>query len=163
MPKSFQVDADTLEREYKKLQTEYHPDKFTDASDSERVQALQHASLINDAYDTLKSPLKRAAYLLRLENIDPEEHNQNHLQESFLLQQLELREELESLKAQKDLDGLEKMKVSAISDKEKALQKFEICYLASKLIEAKSLYNGLQFLFKLVDEIEAAEEKLLDY
>ena len=49
------------------------------------------------------------------------------------------------------------------SNKEKALQKFEICYLASKLIEAKSLYNGLQFLFKLVDEIEAAEEKLLDY
>mgnify|MGYP005655007175 CR=1 FL=1 len=163
MPKSFQVDAGTLEREYKKLQTEYHPDKFAGASDSERVQVLQHASLINDAYDTIKSPLKRAAYLLRLENIDPEEHNQSHLQEAFLLQQIELREDLEMLTAKKDLDGLEKMKETVISDRNTMLQNFEVSYLASELIEAKSLYNSLQFLFKLVDEIEDAEEKLLDY
>jgi molecular chaperone HscB len=163
LPKSFQVDADTLEREYKKLQTEYHPDKFADASESERVQVLQHASLINDAYDTVKSPLKRAAYLLRLENIDPEEHNQSHLQEAFLLQQIELREDLEMLTAKKDLDGLEKMKETVISDRNTMLQNFEVSYLASELIEAKSLYNSLQFLFKLVDEIEDAEEKLLDY
>ena len=94
LPESFQVNADTLESEYKKLQTKYHPDKFINAGDSERVQALQHASLINDAYDTLKSPLKRAAYLLKLKDIDPEEHNQSHLQELFLLKQLELREDL---------------------------------------------------------------------
>ena len=124
---------------------------------------MQHASLINDAYDTIKSPLKRAAYLLKLEEIDPEEHNQNHLQESFLLRQLELREDLESLIAQKDLDGLEKMKVLVSSERDKGLENFEGCYLQNELIKAKSIYNSLQFLFKLVNEIETAEEKLLDY
>lgn len=163
LPESFQVNADTLESEYKKLQTQYHPDKFTNASDSGRVQALQHASLINDAYDTLKSPLKRAAYLLKLKDIDPEEHNQSHLQESFLLKQLELREDLETLAAKKDLDGLEQMKSSVVSERNQMLEHFENSYLENELMKAKTLYNSLQFLFKLVNEIEAAEEKLLDY
>ncbi|MEK9649239.1 MAG: Fe-S protein assembly co-chaperone HscB [Gammaproteobacteria bacterium] len=72
LPASFQVDVSSLEAQYRKLQAEYHPDRFSCAADSERVQALQLASLINDAYETLKSPLKRAAYLLTLNGVDPE-------------------------------------------------------------------------------------------
>ena len=163
LPQSFQVALSDLEREYKKLQAQYHPDRLSGAGDAERVQALQQTSLINDAYETLKSPLKRAAYLLKLSDIDPEEHNQAHLQGDFLISQMEFREELEALLKQEDMDGLDKMKASVSGEKDNTLAQFEIAFNAGKLAEAKSIYNQLQFLFKLFNEIDAAEEKLLDY
>jgi len=162
-PVSFQVAENDLEKEYRKLQGQYHPDKFSTASDHERLQALQHTSLINDAYDTLKSPLKRAAYLLKLEGIDPEEHNQAHLNEDFLLKQLELREALESLVENEHMDELLALKSSITEEKQIALENFESVFGSDQFIEAKFLYNQLQFLFKLLDEIDRAEERLLDY
>lgn len=160
---SFQVSPGVIEREYKKLQAEFHPDRFVDADDSQRLKALQQASMINDAYETLNSPLKRAAYLLQLNNIDPEEHNQNHLQEGFLLKQLELREELESLIEKEDMNGLDGLKSSVETEKADTLQLFESHYGQEAFPEAKAVYNKLQFLFKLLDEIDKAEERLLDY
>ena len=76
---------------------------------------------------------------------------------------MELREDLETLAAKKDLDGLEQMKSSVVSERNQMLEHFENSYLENELMKAKTLYNSLQFLFKLVNEIEAAEEKLLDY
>ena len=163
IPESFQVDFDSLDSKYRKLQAEYHPDRFSAAPDNERVQALQVASLVNDAYDTLKSPLKRAAYLLTLQDVDPEEHNQAHLGEAFLIRQMELREDLESLSANEDFTGLEKLKTDTKAEVESALAEFEESFNGGELTTAKSLYNQLQFLYKLLEEINQAEEKLLDY
>ena len=163
LPVSFQVALEDLEEQYRKLQADYHPDRFTSASEKDRVQALQSASLINDAYETLKSPLKRAAYLLKLKSVDPEEHNQSHLEEGFLLRQMELRETLENLVEEENIDGLEALKFSAEKDKQSVLESFESSYNSDELNEAKSLYNQLQFLYKLTEEVDRAEEKLLDY
>jgi len=49
------------------LQQEFHPDRFASKGDVDKRLAVQTASLINQAYDTLKSPLKRAQYLLELQ------------------------------------------------------------------------------------------------
>ena len=163
MPASYQVETSQLESEYRKLQAEYHPDRFTDAADNERVQALQLASIINDAYETLKSPLKRAAYLLTLNGVDPEEHNQSHLEEAFLIKQMELREDLESFVEAENLDGLTRLRKETEQERDVVVGKFESCFNASELEQAKSVYNQLQFLFKLLEEINRAEEKLLDY
>lgn len=163
LPLSFQIVIDDLDREYKELQAQYHPDRFSGSDDAQRLQALQATSLLNDAYDTLKSPLKRAAYLLKLADVDPEEYNQAHLQEVFLIRQLELREELEALIKKEDMDGLEAMKKSALQERNRTLDNFESQYTGGELEQAKATYNSLQFLFKLVTEIDAAEEKLLDY
>jgi molecular chaperone HscB len=163
LPVSFQVDEVALDREYKKLQAEVHPDRFVDADDRTRLQALQQTSMVNDAYETLKSALKRSAYLLKLHDVDAEEHNQAHLQEEFLLQQLEMREALETLIESDDVDGLDKMKIAVDKEKTGALELFESNFLSKDFAAAKSNYNQLQFLFKLLDEIDKAEEKLLDY
>jgi molecular chaperone HscB len=163
LPASFQVDVSSLEAQYRKLQAEYHPDRFSCAADSERVQALQLASLINDAYETLKSPLKRAAYLLSLTGVDPEEHNQGHLDGSFLIRQMEMREDLENLASEENLAGLDKLKVGTEREKDSVLDQFESSFNAGELSNSKSLYNQLQFLFKLLEEINRVEEKLLDY
>ena len=152
-----------LESKYRELQAEYHPDRFSGAPDAERVQALQFASLINDAYDTLKSPLKRAAYLLTLRGVDPEEHNQAHLQEAFLMRQMLMREDLEKFLEEENFEGLEKLKKETTGEQVEILDEFESTFNAGDLSIAKSLYNQLQFLFKLLEEINKAEEKLLYY
>ena len=163
LPVSFQVEDKILEREYKKLQSEFHPDRFVDADDRTRLQALQQTSMVNDAYATLKSPLKRSAYLLKLNDVDAEEHNQAHLNEGFLLQQLEMREDLETLIDTDDVDGLDAMKARVSKEKADTLKLFESHYMRNDFAEAKANYNKLQFLYKLLDEIDKAEEKLLDY
>ena len=152
-----------LESKYRELQAEYHPDRFSAAPDTERVQALQIASLVNDAYDTLKSPLKRAAYLLTLRGVDPEEHNQAHLQENFLIRQMLMREDLEQFMAEENFEGLEKLKKETAREQGEILDEFESTFNAGDLAKAKSQYNQLQFLFKLLEEINKVEEKLLDY
>lgn len=153
----------SLDSKYRELQAEYHPDRFSAAPDAERVQALQIASLINDAYDTLKSPLKRAAYLLTIKGVNPEEHNQAHLQEAFLVRQMLMREDLEKFMGEEDFEGLEKLKNETVKERDEILDQFESAFNAGDLSIAKSLYNQLQFLFKLLEEINKAEEKLLDY
>ena len=163
LPVSFQLENTQLEVAYKKLQSEFHPDRVVNADDRTRVQALQQTSMINDAYATLKSPLKRAAYLLKLAGVDAEEHNQLHLDEAFLIQQMEMREALASLIGDEDLEGLDAMKDSIDKEKTTRLASFETQFTASQFVEAKSIYNQLQFIYKLLDEIDKAEEKLLDY
>lgn len=163
LPVSFQVEEAVLDQEYKKLQAVVHPDRFVDADDRTRLQALQQTSMVNDAYETLKSPLKRSAYLLKLHDIDAEEHNQAHLQEEFLLQQLEMREALETLIDSDEVEGLDALKKTVNREKSATLELFESHFLRKDFTAAKSNYNQLQFLFKLLDEIDKAEEKLLDY
>ena len=70
IPVAWQVDSSQLQSKYLKLQQEFHPDRYASSGDTEKRLAVQTASLINQAYDTLKSPLKRAQYLLELKQID---------------------------------------------------------------------------------------------
>jgi curved DNA-binding protein CbpA len=70
LPASFAIDLDQLDRHYRKLQSEVHPDKFAAASPAERLRSMQLATHVNEAYQTLKSPITRARYLLHLHGVD---------------------------------------------------------------------------------------------
>ena len=67
---AWDVDLNDLGVRYRKLQQEFHPDRYATKSDVERRVAVQASSFINQAFDTLKSPLKRAQYLLTLKGTD---------------------------------------------------------------------------------------------
>lgn len=163
LTESFQIDADTLDQNYKKLQSEYHPDKYVNAGDRERRLALQYTSILNEAFETLKSPLKRSSYLLILHDIDPEENNQSHLGQEFLFRQIQLRENLEDIAAKQSLSELGLLKAEVNNGIEKYLEEFESYYQAGQYSSAKPVYSRLQFLYKLISEINGIEEKLLDY
>ena len=163
LPVSFHLENQSLVKAYRELQSQYHPDRHSGGSDAERRQAQQLTSILNEAYETLRSPLKRAGYLLQLKGIDPEENNQSHLGNEFLLQQMELREALEQLVAAEDAEGLERLKKEVTGLQQQQLQSFAQAFEAGQYAESKPVYNKLQFLFKLLSEIDQAEEKLLDY
>ena len=60
LPARFAVDAAALEARYHELQREVHPDRFAAAPEAERRVSMQRATRVNEAYQTLKSPLRRA-------------------------------------------------------------------------------------------------------
>ena len=70
VPQSYEVNQADLSRRYRDLQREAHPDRFAGASERERLRAVQYSSQINEAYETLVSPTRRAAYLLKLAGVD---------------------------------------------------------------------------------------------
>ena len=150
LKKSFNVDENLLLSAYQKQISRFHPDKFSAGSDSEQLQALQNTALINSAYAALKSPLNRAEYILNMEGINPFDVKDSSMDSKFLLSQIELREEMEAIREQKDslaLDNfIERVKsfikdnVSSISD---AFTNLGDLKLATALVRELKFYEQL--------------------
>jgi molecular chaperone HscB len=70
------LDLAALEHEFHRLSRKVHPDRFARGNDNERQWSLADTALLNDAYRTLKDPLRRTEYLLKLEGAEiGEEHS----------------------------------------------------------------------------------------
>src|SRR5512134_1475347 len=95
LPAAFSVDGEALERSYRQIQSRVHPDRFAHAGDAERRASLQWTTRVNEAYRTLKDPVQRAKHLLELHGVDVAFETDTQMPTDFLMQQLELREELE--------------------------------------------------------------------
>ena len=104
---SFFVDDVALNKAYQDQVTRFHPDNFATKSQSEQLQALQSTSLLNSAYTALKTPLNRASYLLNLEDVNPFDEKDTNMDANFLVSQIELREQLESIKELQDNSSLD--------------------------------------------------------
>ena len=93
LPVDYTVDRGDLSERYRELQRVVHPDRFASASEQERRLSMQGSTLINEAFQTLKDPMLRARYLLSLHGVDMETKDSTQDME-FLMEQMELREEL---------------------------------------------------------------------
>ena len=74
-PRKLNLDTAELEKEFYALSRRLHPDVFGQAGAQERTWSLEQSSMLNDAYRTLKDPIKRTEYLLRLEGVELEEQS----------------------------------------------------------------------------------------
>ena len=74
-PRKLDLDTAVLEKEFYALSRRLHPDVFARAQPTERAWSLEQSSMLNDAYRTLKDPIKRTEYLLRLEGVELEEQS----------------------------------------------------------------------------------------
>lgn len=77
LPKKLNLDVAKLEREFYLLSRKLHPDVYAQAGELEREWSLEQSSRLNDAYRTLKDPIKRTEYLLHLEGIELEEQSKS--------------------------------------------------------------------------------------
>ena len=75
LPRKLSIDTGALERDFYKLSRQLHPDLYARKSADEQAWSLRQSSLLNDAYRTLKDPVARTAYLLKLEGIRMEDEN----------------------------------------------------------------------------------------
>ena len=70
LPEAFIIDLEKLNQNYQSIQKEIHPDRFASFDDEAKLESIKKTAQLNDAYQTLKSPIRRAEYLLRLNGID---------------------------------------------------------------------------------------------
>ncbi len=166
LPFDFDVKTALLTDTYRELQRAVHPDKFAHASEHEQLLAVQKSAQVNDAYETLKDPLRRAEYMLAEQDIDIQIEQKTLQDPAFLMQQMEYREQLEDIAAMSDDD-----KEQAIEDFEAQLKELtQALYaeLAPKLVSsckvtlesAAVCVRKLKFMRKLRDELNRLEEAL---
>ena len=135
---SFNIDTEALEQSYRVLAARFHPDKFASASAFEQKQAVMMSSTINDAYRTLKSPIDRAAYLLKSQNIDADAPEHTSFSPEFLMQQMEWRETLMDAQMEQNHDAIRAL--------DQEIQKVQ-----------SNLYQDLQQAFEQQDYESAAQ------
>jgi molecular chaperone HscB len=159
VPPAFDVDMAAVERAYRDIQAQIHPDRFAHLSDAERRRSMQWATHVNGAYQALKSPLERAKYLIALGGGDAGGREQGALAPVFLAEQMEWREKVEAAREAHDLAAL-----SAL-DGETALGIGGVQSELGRAIDrdhdlgaARSALFRLMFLDKLRSEIRDALE-----
>ena len=118
LPKAFSVDVQDLDRRWKEMQKQVHPDKFSMAGASAQRVAMQWSSRINEAYRRLKTPLTRASYLCELLGAPIQAENNTAMPEAFLMEQMTLRESLEDAQTVEDFERLESLVQGAIAQRQ---------------------------------------------
>lgn len=164
LPQTYQIDLDALSVRYRDLQRVVHPDRYAGAGDREKRLSMQGATRINEAYQVLKDPIRRARYLLSLHGIDTEAGQQTTHDTAFLMEQMELREELEATASRPDpMAALDDLMVR-IGRQIRALAAQLALQLENPspahLESAQELVSKMQFLHKLRQEAEALEANL---
>ncbi len=158
LPPVFSLDQEMLEKAYRDIQSQVHPDRFAHAGDAERRASLQWTTRVNEAYRTLKSPVQRGKHLLELHGVDVAFETNTAMPTEFLMQQMELREKLEEAKDPKALDDLR----TNLSSETRSLE----AQIAGAIDSAKNykgaadLVRKLMFLERLDEEIDEAYEAL---
>jgi molecular chaperone HscB len=106
VPVQFAQDGAALDARWKDLQREAHPDRFTTADALAQRQAMQWSVRINEAYQRLKDPLKRAAYLCEMNGAPIQAENNTAMPAAFLMQQMQWREDLDEASGVDDLERM---------------------------------------------------------
>jgi molecular chaperone HscB len=158
VPARFAQDRAALDAKWKELQREAHPDKFAARGAAAQRVAMQWSVRINEAYQRLKDPLKRASYLCELNGAPINAENNTAMPTDFLMQQMAWREALD------DADTVEKMDEIALESNDyvrKQLLKIE------HLLDDKQDYQGaanqvrsLMFVERFASEVETRIEQL---
>ncbi len=157
------LDVASLEANFRELQGRVHPDRHVQATDADRRLAMQWATRVNEAFQTLKSPLKRANYLLSLHGHDTGLESNTAMPVEFLMAQMELREAVADARDTADEAVLEEFRNGIMAD-----MKDEYAVL-EKLIDEQQDYPAasarvrqLMFQEKLLAEIDDALEAALE-
>ncbi|MCG9552955.1 co-chaperone HscB [Vibrio sp. Isolate31] len=162
LPLQFQLDGSLLSSQFRDLQRQFHPDNFATASERDRLLAVQKAAQINDAYQVLKNPISRAEYLLVQHGEDIRGEQQTMQDPMFLMEQMELREELEDIVDSSDPEDA----LFAFEGKVSKMYKQQLSAIQQELdseawLEAADRVRKLKFIAKLKNEIELVEDRLI--
>jgi len=157
----FALDPEALERNYREIQSRVHPDRFAHAGDAERRASLQWTTRVNEAYRTLTDPVQRAKHILELHGVDVAFETNTQMPSDFLMQQLELREELEGAVSGKDAAALDRLRADLAGNRQSLIRQIgEAIDNRKDYAGAAGLVRKLMFLDRLDAEIEAAYEEV---
>ena len=153
VPMRFAQDRAQLDARWKELQREAHPDKFAAQGLAAQRLAMQWSVRINEAYQRLKDPLKRASYLCELHGAPINAENNTAMPARFLMQQMEWRETLEDAE---NIDDLSKISLESKNSGREQLLKIEQTLDERKdFSEAAQQVRSLMFIERFAREVDA--------
>jgi molecular chaperone HscB len=163
------VDVPTLEKDFYELSRKLHPDLNARAGTQEQQWSLEQSSLLNDAYRTLRDPIKRTQYLLKLEGVELEEQSKSATEQArasgelkkqivppdLLEEVFELNMQLEELKMNKQMEEDDPALTAEITKHKVALEsKYEVL-----LQELQSYWKNWDELINRNPGPESSERK----
>jgi molecular chaperone HscB len=158
VPERFAQERAQLDERWKELQRQAHPDRFAAQGQSAQRVALQWSVRINEAYQRLKDPLKRAAYLCELRGAPIDAENNTAMPAEFLMEQMEWREALEEAADEDTLDGLAQRLAQS---RRQCLQRIESLLDAEGDAPAAARQvRALMFIERFGQDVEARLEQL---
>ncbi|HEU4852738.1 MAG TPA: Fe-S protein assembly co-chaperone HscB [Telluria sp.] len=160
LPRRFDVDAAALDAAYRDVQGRVHPDRFVNATDAEKRVAMQWATRANEAYQTLKNPQKRAAYLCELNGVPLDMESNTSMPVEFLMQQMEWREALDDARADNDVAALEALDHKVRLDSKERLLAVGKHLDAEEYVLAAQGVRALSFIEKFGEEVRSALDAL---
>ncbi len=160
LPMRFDVDQAALSAAWREVQTQVHPDKFVHAGSAEQRVAMQWATRANEAYQVLKDPLKRAAYLCELGGAPLNVESNTAMPRAFLMQQMEWREQLQEVRASRDLAGLEALEAELQAGRKALLAAIGPLLDAGQFVEAAEQVRCLMFVARFGEEVAHTFELL---
>ncbi len=156
----FALDADALDHAYRTVQAQVHPDRFAAAGEAQKRVAMQWATRANEAYQTLRDPLKRAKYMLHLRGIDVGAENNTAMEPAFLMQQMEWREAIEDAVGAKNVDALDALARDLREDERVRLTKLGALLDSGSNQPAAEAVRQLMFIERVAAEVETQIERL---
>jgi len=158
LPERFAQDRAAIDSRWKELQREAHPDKFAAQGQAAQRVATQWSVRINEAYQRLRNPLKRASYLCELRGAPINAEHNTAMPTDFLMEQMAWREALEEASSEVELDALNH---ELNRTRNQALQRIE--QLLDEQNDAKAAsqqVRGLMFIERFGRDIEDRFEQL---
>ena len=163
VPVAYEVNLEQVQHRYLDLQKTVHPDKFANASDQEKRISMQQTSRINEAYNALRHPVDRAIYLLSLKGIDLNLENETTMDATFLMAQMEMREELSNIRCKDDpLAELDNFSRQIKNDMTVMMESYSAAYEAGYLDDAKEWIRKMQFMQKAKKEVDELSARIED-
>lgn len=153
LPHKLDVDLQDLERRFHALSRQHHPDRFTLKSREEQQQALDATALLNDAYRTLRDPIKRAEYLLKEHGFDIGEQKSNNVPPELLEEVFALNMAIEEM----DRPELEKARQRFAGMRDELDRELAVKFSAydragdrAVLAEIRGLLNRRKYIHNLI-------------
>ncbi|TSC23388.1 Fe-S protein assembly co-chaperone HscB [Corallococcus sp. Z5C101001] len=172
LPRAHAVDVPALEKQYRELSLQLHPDRVAPGNTRERLQALEGTTALNEAYKTLKDPVRRAFYLLKLHGVDLDREDagaQKDMPLEFLEEVMTLREELDDAIAARDLPRAQVMAKDVAVRKAAALQE-AVAALGTLegsgdspdgVRKASHALGRVRYFTRFLEQVDAFEEEVL--
>ena len=158
LERRFGQDRATLDVRWKDLQRQAHPDKFMAQGAAAQRLAMQWSVRINEAYQRLKDPLKRAAYLCELNGAPINAENNTAMPGSFLMQQMAWREELDDARS---IEDLEKISLQCRQSVRNVLQNIEqLLDVSHDFSAAVAQVRALMFIERFVADVDARLDQI---
>ncbi|WP_207531614.1 Fe-S protein assembly co-chaperone HscB [Desertivirga arenae] len=163
LPEAFHVDEAQVKRKFYSLSKEFHPDFYVNDTPEKQQEILELSTQNNKAFQVLSKPEKRLEYILQLHK-QIAEGDKYQLPQEFLMEMMEVNEELMELEFDPNAEALEKLQRQVLSIEEELLLELDSCTTRYDkeekqsekelfLLKIKDLYYRQKYLLRIKESL----------